>query len=457
MKSNKRFMGKSLLASIILSGCISVIALVYSGLAINIERENCYTTLLGSTEEASSKIESNFKNDRASLRMLAKVIGQADELDSNEVNNQLGTYAVNNYISNIAILVPDGRILQSRHVNVENKVISYDTEVEKGEHISNLQPSTFLENKYVIRNYVPIGNVSSIKGILFTELDADAIVRAWSPSIYDGNATFCIVDRETGEVVVNGLDSSYTDITDIANTGIIDGIENGDTGYGEIELNGNKLLVAYKPMGIENWDILIIIESSIVFEPVAKLNKYLTHCLALGAIVFTIYLIWIIRCNIEEVQRAKDSANRDALTGLANRNRYEEFCSRALVGELTCIYIDVNGLHEVNNTKGHLAGDMMLKFIAEVLKNHFKDKSEVIYRIGGDEFVIFSNREVNKLDDIVNTANKEILKNEYHISYGLSHGTDLKVIIKDAEKKMYDMKKVYYESLGKEVRNKLES
>lgn len=49
----------------------------------------------------------------------------------------------------------------------------------------------------------------------------------------------------------------------------------------------------------------------------------------------------------------------DLLTGLFNRNSYERklkvyssMCNQVFA----CIYVDVNGLHEINNTKGHVAG-----------------------------------------------------------------------------------------------------
>lgn len=58
---------------------------------------------------------------------------------------------------------------------------------------------------------------------------------------------------------------------------------------------------------------------------------------------------------------------------------------------LACIYIDANGLHEINNARGHLAGDQMLRFIADTLKVSFGE--EALYRIGGDEFVVFSEKE----------------------------------------------------------------
>ncbi len=448
----QNFVNKFLIASVVLSSIVGVTGVIYSIGTLNIEKDNCYATLLSTTDEACSKIESNFKNDKASLRMLAKVIGQSEDLESNEVNNQMGTYAVNNYITNIAILNADNRILQSRHVNVENNVISFQEEIAKGEHISNLQPSTFLKDKYVLRNYIPIGGGSGTRGLLFTELDVDALVKAWAPSIYEGQTAFCIADRNTEEIVVNGWDHDYQTISDIQNQAIINGIKNKEEGYSEITLNNESYLITYKPMNIENWDFIIIVKSDIVLSPAKKINVNLMHWLLSCMIIFIIYLAWIMRCNLVAIKEAKENANKDALTGLLNRNSYEEYCSDYSNGEIRCIYIDVNGLHEINNEKGHAAGDMMLQFVADILRDSFKN--EKIFRIGGDEFLIFSHETIAVLNTIMQTIDSEIVSCNYHISYGLSEGEDLKNVIKQAEILMYAMKKEYYEKLGKEVRNK---
>ena len=52
-----------------------------------------------------------------------------------------------------------------------------------------------------------------------------------------------------------------------------------------------------------------------------------------------------------------------------------------------CVYIDANGLHELNNERGHEAGDLMLRFVADSLMEQFPKGS--LYRVGGDEFVVF--------------------------------------------------------------------
>ena len=79
----------------------------------------------------------------------------------------------------------------------------------------------------------------------------------------------------------------------------------------------------------------------------------------------------------------------DPLTGLLNRRRFErdlEWWGRNRPETLTCVYIDVVGLHEINNHLGHKAGDGMLCAVAGAMQRMFPLADT--YRIGGDEFVV---------------------------------------------------------------------
>jgi two-component system, cell cycle response regulator len=52
------------------------------------------------------------------------------------------------------------------------------------------------------------------------------------------------------------------------------------------------------------------------------------------------------------------------------------------------LFIDVDGLKEVNDNRGHEAGDGLLRDLASVLRSTFR-KKDVLARLGGDEFCVF--------------------------------------------------------------------
>ena len=85
-------------------------------------------------------------------------------------------------------------------------------------------------------------------------------------------------------------------------------------------------------------------------------------------------------------------ATHDALTGLVNRWEFDRRLQHLLAkgnedsAQALC-YLDVDRFKIVNDTCGHVAGDSLLKQLAEVLRNSIRE-SDTLARIGGDEFAI---------------------------------------------------------------------
>ena len=78
----------------------------------------------------------------------------------------------------------------------------------------------------------------------------------------------------------------------------------------------------------------------------------------------------------------------DALTGLANRRRLSDVLANPNCDEpLAVIVIDVDNFKQFNDSLGHLAGDQLLRRLADSLRAHFPD-AHTISRYGGDEFVV---------------------------------------------------------------------
>lgn len=147
----------------------------------------------------------------------------------------------------------------------------------------------------------------------------------------------------------------------------------------------------------------------------------------------------------------KEQGEKDVLTGLYNRNRYErdlpEYLHRYHTS-LACLYLDVNGLHEMNNSKGHEAGDDMLKAVAQQLQDKFG--SQGTYRIGGDEFLVLC---VDTEEETVLRRMAEIEmsleKEQFHVSAGCQWQrkvSSMEELVKAAEKKMYAAKQEYYQT-----------
>lgn len=155
----------------------------------------------------------------------------------------------------------------------------------------------------------------------------------------------------------------------------------------------------------------------------------------------------------QEVLRLSET---DLLTGLRNRNAYEKQLSaypRLCKASLGCVFVDANGLHELNNARGHAAGDALLCFVAEELLLRF-DRHHV-YRIGGDEYVAFApdcaeDELLRRIGEVTAAA----ARRGYHISTGMQRQTAGSIcmdeLISSAEKRMYADKEAYYARIGGE-------
>ena len=85
----------------------------------------------------------------------------------------------------------------------------------------------------------------------------------------------------------------------------------------------------------------------------------------------------------------------DELTGLRNRRGFLLLAEQALrmarrtQGKCALVFIDLDGLKQVNDSRGHAAGDAMISDAAGVLSHVFRE-SDVLGRVGGDEFAVFA-------------------------------------------------------------------
>lgn len=128
-----------------------------------------------------------------------------------------------------------------------------------------------------------------------------------------------------------------------------------------------------------------------------------------------------------ELEQWKKFANTDPLTGIYNRKGVEEEITRILAIEThqqaALCYIDLDNFKVANDTFGHSYGDKLLIQIANQLKENIRS-SDIIGRIGGDEFVVLL-RGINSMKDISDKAErlcKTIGKGFCGMDYTISMG-----------------------------------
>lgn len=154
------------------------------------------------------------------------------------------------------------------------------------------------------------------------------------------------------------------------------------------------------------------------------------------------------------LSEAEDKAMKDDLTGVKNKKAYakaEEDLNHKVnsgtAGSFALVVFDLNNLKDVNDTKGHQAGDAFIKKGCEIICNTFVHSP--VYRIGGDEFVVIATgSDYDKLDVHMDTIENHNKKNQKEgkvtIAAGVARSTGnelVEKIFEQADANMYLKKK----------------
>lgn len=102
-------------------------------------------------------------------------------------------------------------------------------------------------------------------------------------------------------------------------------------------------------------------------------------------------------------QQLAQLAEYDPLTGLANRRLFYRMLPKLLAkakrlqNNVALLFIDIDHFKTINDTLGHVVGDLLLAQVAARLQSCVRE-SDTVVRLGGDEFTIVLEGEMNRLD-----------------------------------------------------------
>ena len=168
---------------------------------------------------------------------------------------------------------------------------------------------------------------------------------------------------------------------------------------------------------------------------------YIEIMLSWNSIVLGILVVYIF---VES-----PNGEKDFLTSIYNRSSYEKYVNQLLQKhkDFKIIFIDLDKFKQINDTHGHLAGDVVLKEFANAMKR-VSNGNEMVARLGGDEFMMVIETGAG-IKLIVKDIYKELkftknpLLEDLTFSYGAyTHPVDMTVdeIYASVDKEMYEFK-----------------
>jgi len=165
---------------------------------------------------------------------------------------------------------------------------------------------------------------------------------------------------------------------------------------------------------------------------------------------------------IAQLETTKEEAQRltliDDLTGLYNRRGFFTLSEQQWKladrknKKLVLLYCDLDNLKTINDNYGHLMGDQALIAVAQLLKSTFRE-SDIIARMGGDEFAILAIEAEANGDKMINRLNEKLDElsesEDLHLPISLSSGyahydpgqpRSIEEVLGEADSQMYAQK-----------------
>jgi diguanylate cyclase (GGDEF)-like protein len=187
---------------------------------------------------------------------------------------------------------------------------------------------------------------------------------------------------------------------------------------------------------------------------------------ATAASISVLFLLYVCRKFVALEAEIQALSLRDELTGLLNLRGFRVLAEQAIRmarrsnAPFSIVYVDLDRLKQVNDSLGHDTGSTFLVATARLLQSVFRE-SDVIARIGGDEFAVagqFSGREIAEAARrLQNTSERGPHSKGRSIPLSLSigyataedpHEMDFDELLQDADKAMYEQKRARQHQLN---------
>ena len=416
--------------------------------------QRSFDELATATRQIAKDLVDAANADQTILSAMAERIAGHDERDNDAVLRIMKSFSLSEtFVSTVALLRPDGT-----RYDVSD-TFDFETEAARGAYISDRVTSYFAPEKLVVRNVVPVVRDGETVAILYGVVLLQELSRNYQIDLYNCNAFLLLVDGNNGDILLDTWHDSLGNISELRGRKMLKGytyeeamkkIPNGIGGdmCTVSRSTGLTVYLHYEPVGINNWSVVLGVSEA---EALAG-TRGVVQTLSMMAIIVTALLLSYLGFMVWYLASARRGVYRmsitDQGTGLMNRVAYEKCLRKSdqrVIAPAACIYIDANGLHEINNERGHEAGDQLLHAVAERLREQFP--RDDLYRVGGDEFVVFSKADAAVCEARMQAVSSALAAQDYSISYGIAAqraSAGLGDLVREADENMLKNKRSYY-------------
>lgn len=352
------------------------------------------------------------------------------------------------------LLKPDGRGIDSQGSEVFYDPALYESELRLGKSTYHY----FGEGTIAVMT--PIMKEANVENIILLEYDA-SVLREQFANFDFGRETWIILVDDEGSIMYSfsggeadyiTVDNNFYNMISETQNGkvfkLLDDATKKISGKISLQFGEDAREIFYKPLGINDWYILIGVPENYMElwqgsykNTVSDMIKWIMAGMAL-------FLGMVAAFNVADRIRRKTKsagllhlAETDQLTNLYNKvtteKKIKEFMEQNPTTQSLLFVLDIDNFKKINDTMGHAFGDEVLRSIGHGIKMQFR-ASDIIGRVGGDEFIIFLKglkdeeiiiREAKKVENFF----KDFKAGKGYVKYSATASIGCAVFPRDAE------------------------
>ena len=463
---NKYFEQKNFVKNYIYAITIFIITLVI-GISIffnvvqsSIEK-NSRETLITNVTQQSEHLNTILNINYSYLNVLAQELSKSEDLFSESNISLIKAFMENTDLNRTAIIDSDGNALYDNNVvkNVAHRRYFKESMQGKQSLSDPLESSVDQQTRVILS--VPIYKNNQVIGVVGGSYNVTKLGNMLFDDLFDGQGKSFIVDQDGNLITRDKKYEKKHNIKTIDNLFDICDEKEVKTDFNQqesdliqIQTEKNKsLYLAYSPLKINDWMICYIVPVHVAQESYTFIKHYETLLATfLGLIVLSL-MIYLAHSNSRENKYLIHLSEIDPLTSVFNKETTQKLIDQKLKNhEHFCFLIlDVDDFKSVNDNYGHAVGDKVLKNLSDLFKNHFR-QTDIVGRIGGDEFIILIEDEIiaeSRIQSLLKKVNElkieELQDFKLSISVGMafapSNGTTFMELYRHADHALYQTKR----------------
>lgn len=463
---NKYFEQKNFVKNYIYAITIFIITLVI-GISIffnvvqsSIEK-NSRETLITNVTQQSEHLNTILNINYSYLNVLAQELSKSEDLFSENNISLIKAFMENTDLNRTAIIDSDGNALYDNNVvkNVAHRRYFKESMQGKQSLSDPLESSVDQQTRVILS--VPIYKNNQVIGVVGGSYNVTKLGNMLFDDLFDGQGKSFIVDQDGNLITRDKKYEKKHNIKTIDNLFDICDEKEVKTDFNQqesdliqIQAKKNKsLYLAYSPLKINDWMICYIVPVHVAQESYTFIKHYETLLATfLGLIVLSL-MIYLAHSNSRENKYLIHLSEIDPLTSVFNKETTQKLIDQKLKNhEHFCFLIlDVDDFKSVNDNYGHAVGDKVLKNLSDLFKNHFR-QTDIVGRIGGDEFIILIEDEhiaESRIQSLLKKVNElkieELQDFKLSISVGMafapSNGTTFMELYRHADHALYQTKR----------------